>query len=242
MADQDKTAVSVDEYNKAIERAQRFEGQLVDLQKQLENFKGIDPREHRALKEEYENLRKKATGGDEEKINQFIADKEKEFEKRYGDKFSELNTNNEKLSREIKELRVIEKALLAAGEHFHSNTLGLLRREFESELDFLEGEIVAVQDGKPRPSKADPRKPMGLKEYLQLKTEAYPELLKARTKSGVGGANGSTYTPSGGGSISSLADLSRLPDGGKEAMQNMVKTKEGREQLQRMAQGVRLSA
>ena len=65
------------------ERARRFEAQLIDANKRLEKFAGIDVEKYHAVLEDYDNLRKEKATGSREEIDALIEDKRKEIEGAY---------------------------------------------------------------------------------------------------------------------------------------------------------------
>lgn len=160
----------------------RTEAELVDSKKRFGWI--TDPDAVKAKLEDYENLRKDATGGDKAKIDQLIADKSKELEGRFSGKLTEYETENSTLKKELKSLRVTNVAMQEAAKHFNADGLPLLQHLIEQNTDFIDGQIVVIENGKPAVSKRDPRKQMDLAEYMESLAAAYPSLAKATVVSG----------------------------------------------------------
>jgi Skp family chaperone for outer membrane proteins len=72
MADSSTAAaatISVEDYNKAVERARTFEAKATDYEKK---YNGIDPEAHKAMKEELEIIRRESAAGDPKKIESLV--------------------------------------------------------------------------------------------------------------------------------------------------------------------------
>lgn len=160
----------------------RAEAELVDTKKKFGWI--TDPEAVKAKLEDYENLRKDATGGDKAKIDKLIADSTKEIEGRFSGKLTEYETENGTLKKELKSLRVTNVAMQEAAKHFNADGLPLLQHIIEQNTDFVDGQIVVLEGGKPAVSKRDPRKQMDLAEYMEGLAASYPSLAKATVVSG----------------------------------------------------------
>ena len=93
------------------QRAKNFEAKYVDLQKKLESFSGIDPEAHRAMKEDYDNLRRQQAQGDPDAIDRLVSEKQAELESAYKSHLEEARTKASTLEKELKQLRVTDKLL-----------------------------------------------------------------------------------------------------------------------------------
>lgn len=175
--------VSKAEYEKTLERARRFEAMATDFEKR---YKGFDPEEYKAVKEENLLLKKQGAVGDQKKIDELIEAQKQELEKRYSSKYEELEGVTKTQGKELKELRVVSKAMTKAAEVFNTDALPLIRREIESSCDWQDGDIVVLgEDQKPRASKVDPRKNMTIDEYIGELSEKFASCAKPKGKPGV---------------------------------------------------------
>ncbi len=215
-------AISIDEHNKVLERARNFEAKLTDYEKR---FNGIDPERYKALNEEVSILRKEAAGGDPRKIEDLISKErhelEQALEKRYSSKLTETETTLKQREGELRRLKVIKPAMIEAAKYFQPDQLSLLEPVIESSLD-LEGDeiIVKGKENKPMPSVKEPRNSkMGLDEFFENLVSKYPSSAKSTMQPG-GKQAGTKMIPLTG-KVYDLAQLSRMPDGGKEALNNM---------------------
>lgn len=185
------TSVSKADYDKAVERAQRFEAQLADAQKQQERWKGLDPDAVKAKLEDYEMLRRDSTGGDPKKIQALLdqakAEAAKDAEGIYSEKLRETTNQAEKYAKELKKLKVINPAKDEALKQgmFPSST-ALFESQFESQLDLDDdgNVIVKGENGKPRRSKANPSANMSLSEFVGELANNYAECFAAKGKPG----------------------------------------------------------
>ena len=216
--------VSVEDYNKQVERAQRFEGQIVDLQKQMERFKGFDPEKAKADADALEQLMKEKGKTDQTTIDELIARKEAEFEKRYGTKYTEQETELSNARSELKRLRVTNVALQKAADIFNPDALELIQSRIESDCDFADGEIIIKgENGKALPSKLDPRKQMDLDEYLQSLAAKYPSTAKSSVAQGSRGQG--TKMPAGTGTEITVEQFAAMTEEQRSKLPNDLRGK-----------------
>lgn len=183
----------------ATATAHKLEAEAVHKGKELEKFKGIDPVEYGALKDEVSILRREQAKGDPGKLDELLAKEKQELEKRFGTKFTEYEGENKQLKSELQKLKVVNPALVKAAGIFRDTELDLIQMKIEQELTLDGNEIVAKgADGKPLPSKLDPRKNMGLEEYLNNLAEKYPGAAKPKGVA-TGKESGATNGASGAG-------------------------------------------
>lgn len=167
--------VSKADYEAAVERARRFEGQLVDKEKTIGEYaKYGDPKTISAMKSAFDELRKTAAKTPEE-IDAYLREKEGEIDKRFSGKLSEFETENGTLKSELNKLKLVNPAMLEAAKVFRATELELIQHKIEQELILVDGKIcVKGEDGKPKHSVTDPRKLMDVAEYLQTLAAKYP--------------------------------------------------------------------
>lgn len=224
---------TVAELNRLKEINQNLQGKVADFEKRWNWTKDHDPEAIRAKLEDYENMRKQSVGGDKSAIDQLIADKEKEIDARYARKFGEYESENSNLKKEVKNLRVTSVAMQEAAKFFNPDGLPLLKPLIESQTDFIEGKIVVLEQGKPKPSQKDPRNLMDVGEWMEILTKDYPSIAKS---SSVGGGKPSGTPVSGAGNVLSVAEYTKLsgvdqrnylkglsPDQQKTLLNNLVR-------------------
>lgn len=225
----DETVTVPAEQAKIAEKAQRLEAQLVDVQKQLERYKGIDPDAVKSMREDYELLRKESAAGDPKKIEKLLSDKESELNKRYGEKLTEYETRVKQSESELKNLRVTNVAMQKAASLFTDDSLYFVKREVEQACDWDNGDIVVRgADGKPLPSKNDPRQNMGIEEYLTTLASKHPSIAKSNATGGTL-KPGTTKPATTNGAMSveafkalTPAEMSKLPMELRQAMHKQI--------------------
>lgn len=217
MADNTTTAtpatVSVEEYNKVVERARTFEAKLSDYEHKIKAFDGIDPVAFKAMKEDYDNLRKESAAGDKDKINALMAEKEKEYATRYGTKYTELEGITKAQAAELKKLKVTNVAMQKAANIFTADSLALIEHKIDQSCDWdKDGIIVKGADGKPVVSAKDPRQNMSVDEFLESLAAAHPSIAKSNATGGAA-TNGTTRAATGAGakgiSLSAYENMSQ---------------------------------
>jgi SepF-like predicted cell division protein (DUF552 family) len=186
------------DYEKALERARRFEAQLVDREKQLEKYKDIDPERYKGVLEDYEKLRTKAVGGDPEEINRLVSEKVTEtkaqLERNYGKTLTELKAEREELTKRVRNYEVQTPVLSEAPKYIRPASINLLKPLIDAYCHAEDGEIVIKDEkGEIRRSPQDPRLNLTVEEWLSEIAERYDigvDTRKAGTMQSVGDRNG----------------------------------------------------
>lgn len=182
----DENIITKEQFDAQVTRAQRFEAQLADAQKRLESFKDIDPEAYKAMKEDYDSMRKSSAGNDPKKIDEIVTSKVGEVERRFSNKITELEKRATSAEAKNKRLEVVVPAMSEAAKLINSDALDLVQSLIERDLDFVDGQIIVKNaDGTPKASEVDPRVTrMPLSEYLQNITNKYPSIAKPTVKTG----------------------------------------------------------
>ncbi len=213
MADEAPKAETVAkaDYDKAMTRAQNFEAQLRDKEVALEKYKGIDPTEHSALKEELALLRKESTGGDQKKIDELLAKTREDEKKRYSPKIDELTATLTEKEKRLNYLEVVTPAMEKIQSAFNDDQHELMKLLVERDL-FRDGDEIKVkgENGKALPSKADPRKDMTLEEYVDGLKEKYVSSVRSTQIPGARTGEGKR-TNTGGKELSGAEWLAKTP-------------------------------
>jgi hypothetical protein len=191
--------IAIEDYTKLDERAKRFEGMVVELQKQLEPFKSLNLEELKAAKEERDILKRQSAGIDEEKFNQIIQEKEKEIRNMTQKEIDELKSKYDLTNKELKELKIVDKGIEKVGNLFKKDTHGIIKDFLRKSVSLNEdGDFVVLDDkGKARYSKENVNKYMTLEEYAKEIAAAYPSLSENQVSNGSKGG-GERYSGSGG--------------------------------------------
>lgn len=221
MAEGENQTVSVDEFNKVKSQLQNWQAKATDYEKR---YAGIDPDAVRAKLEDYEIIRKERATGNPQEIDKLLKAREQEAEMRvkkdYAKKLEELEGVTSKQASELKQLRVTSVVMKEAADVFHPSALELIESVVTRDCDWGEdGIFVKGEDGKPRASIQDPRKPMDVKEYIGTLAQKYEACAKATAVSG--GKQGGVKTQPNLTGVKSLADASKLPDKGKNLFAQM---------------------
>lgn len=193
--------ISKADYEAAVERARRFEGQLAEKEKTLERFKGIDPVKYSAVIEENEILKREGAGTDKTKWEQIVNDAVKKEREAFSGKLSEWENKTKTLEGEVNHYKVVLPAQqILAEKKLLPEQMPLMNMLVEKEL-FLSPEGVRVkgQDGKPVRSKANPAKEMELGEWADSLTEKFPSAFASTAVPGarVQGKTGTAANGSG---------------------------------------------
>ena len=216
MTDTDKI-VPFDEHQQVVEkldkttaRAQRFEGKLTDLERQLEQFKGVDLEGLKAAKEELEILRKQQATKSPDDLEAW---KKEEAEKIKNKVLSQTQSEIERLSTELAtkdqiltELTVVDKVTNEIGENFNSDVMpfvkDIIRKRVKKNED---GEyVVLTEDGEPMYVSGKPATPQNLVDEIGSKHASF---LKRQVSSGSKMNGTRTETIFGGDKVAAYAKM-----------------------------------
>lgn len=231
-------AVSPEQFKKAVERAQRFEAQLKDLEKKHQQFasmyKDIDPDEAKALKTKLEEAERKAAEKDPAKMEELFERKLNKFKQGWDEEKTTITYELEKLRKENKTLKVTDKVMSEIAGLFNPDALKFIRREVEEQCDLDDDNTIVVKDEDGSPIFKN-GKYLGIKDFGEMLVERYPSLAKAQ------GVSGSKDSGSGqkvhGRQVrepQSYAELVQMGPAGKEWLDNAKKTPEGQRKVQQI--------
>lgn len=213
MAEEPATeTVSKADYDKAIERARRFEGQVTDLQKTVERFSGIDPDDYKETKRLFEEMRTKNSGGDPKQIEAIVESRVAEIRKQIQKDIDALSQERDKYKSQNKELTVVGKVLELAAPKASGDALPLIERLVRESCDLdADGNIYAKgPDGKPLYAHGSTTKLMGAEDFVSHIFEKHPSLAKSEARGGTM-QPGQKTKPTNGNHPVSYADLARIP-------------------------------
>lgn len=183
------------------EQVRKWQAKATHLEK---TFANIDPEKYKALEEEVNNYKRDAAKGNPEELENVI---KSQYEKRYGEKFGNLEKENTDLKTRINKLEVVNPAMLKAANVFNSSELPLMQMVIEKDLTLADGQIVVRDGDKFKYSKKDPRSLMSLDEYMEDLADRYPGCAKPRGKNGA--RDGGEYKPTNGDGSKDYSNLTR---------------------------------
>jgi hypothetical protein len=184
-----------------------LQGKVADFDKKWGWAKDQDPEHVKTRLTDYEKIRTQSTGGDANAINALLQEKEAEIQNRFSRKLTEIESENNSLKGQVKNLRVTSVAMQEAAKFFNADGLPLLKPLIESQTDFVDGKIVVMDNGKPRISNKDPRNQMDVGEWMELLTKDYPSIAKSTV---IGGAQQPGQRVTGNGTTLSANEYKKL--------------------------------
>jgi hypothetical protein len=200
----------VQDYQREQARAQKMEGEVVDLKKKIEPLEKIDIAALKARSEELDLLKRQSAKTPEE-IEKLVKEKERAIR---AEVQKELEDNKQAMQRylvENKELRVVDRVHNEIGGLFNEDVQDDVKGRIRSVFDLNdEGQFVVKDEkGAPRYSKADRTKLMTPKEYAEELREMKPSWAKP---TGVaGGIHAVVKTNGAGGEMTAQKWLSMTP-------------------------------
>ncbi len=196
-------------------RAEKFEGKVTDLEKQLGRFKNIDPDKYAALTEEVENLKRMV---DEKEAgaagNADVKRLERELQKIRETTATEKDTLQAELNKlraTNKTLQVTDKVMGKIGSKFTDDGQKWIKLEVERACDLEDGEIV-VKDEHGRIRYGKKGLPMTVEEYADLLVEENPSLARPTGASGARDQGQKGATPRQGQKPKTWAELKAMPN------------------------------
>jgi hypothetical protein len=200
--------VDAAKYEKALERARRFEGELVDTKKQLDAIKaqlnGIDFEEYKALKAEREQLMAERAKNNPEEMERQYAAREAKLRKDLGAEKAALEEENARLKSELKTERVTKNVMGRIGPKLHPEFHRFVQADVERFMDMQDGEIVIRDEkGTIRYSRVNPGEYMQPEEWAEELAKVAPRMFVSEAVGGTKPAsgtkpavtNGQTSTP-----------------------------------------------
>lgn len=194
------SAVDVDALQKQISDLKRkaFENET-RANTLEEKYKGIDPERHRAIVEDYENLRKNSAVGDKDAIDSLIAEKENEFKNQYGEKIEGLEGKLGEAEKRISYYEVV-LPMRELGKDFLPEAWKYLDSEISAHCRKKDGQIVVYDDeGNIRMSKDNPRNQMTPEEYIEELKDKNSFMVRPNVKPGAYTNTGENTTNGSGG-------------------------------------------
>lgn len=193
--------------------AQHFKAQLDEIKGRLKLFDGIDPEEVGRLRSEVDSFKKKGAVGDEKAIDALITEKESEIRRSVQKQLDELAEQRDTAARQLKELRVVDRALAECGAKFVPQAQDDFRRVVRDCCDLGDDGQVVIRDqnGKVRMSPKNITAPMSLSEFAEEVATQKPHWAASSFQ---GGAHhpAEKIKSNGGAPALTLAEINRLPD------------------------------
>lgn len=208
-----------------VEKFHRVQAQVVDLEKKLEQFKDIDPTAFKAMREDYELMRKQQTGGDPKKIEELITAKEAEIRTTVQKTLDERDAKINNLSSTLKRLQVTDKVFSLAASRINEDCADDFKSYAEKYGDLGDdGEIIFKDDkGAMRYAPGSTTKPMGVDDFVEYLSNLKPSWFKPDGKAGAKTAGQKTSAASNA-RVLTWAEIGQLPDKGKIYMQQLANT------------------
>ena len=202
-----------DKYQQADARAKRFEGQLVDLQRQFESFSKLgDPDSIRGKLEDYDNLKRDKATGSPEDLDAWKKDTESEIRGELQKDIDGLKSAVAEKDKKLNELQVVDKTMSQIGGMFNDDTHDFIKQYVREGVKLDESGDLIVHDGEgnPRYSPGNASVKMTVSEYAEELAGKHPSMAKAQNVAG--GKQGVQKAGSGGAGI----DINRFSKMSKE--------------------------
>lgn len=200
MSDEGKTeTVAKADYDKALERAQRFEAKVTDLEKTFAKYKDIDPTEYKANKEALARLEQERAASKPEEIERLITKAKEETRKELGRKVEEYEGTIQKLTAQNHELMVVDRVFSAASSELNDDMHDIFKDMARRACGLDDEGNIIVKDskGEIRYSPKNPSLKMTHQELIEELRSTKASMFKSTFKSGAKGDG--TKSSSGGG-------------------------------------------
>lgn len=178
-------SISIEDHNKAVERARNFEAKYTDLEKRLQKYDGVDLDRLKAIEEDYNNIRKEKASGNKDEIDKLLSEREQAVRQEFGSKLEASEGELKQLRQRVKELEVVDVVMNKAAETFNADCHEDVKARFAKFLDKKDGEIVVKdREGNVRYSKVNPSKLMSPEEFIQELASEKPSWAKPQVSNG----------------------------------------------------------
>jgi hypothetical protein len=213
--DNTQPTVSIDEFNREKAKAQRTFGELTNLQKELEKYKGIDPTEFFALKEAVAMAEKEKATKDpkltadyyEREKNKAISTATAEFEAKYG----KLQADHQKLQSDFQRNAINRQIVNEFNDQLIPGAVEDLENLLTKHAKFEDGQVVFVDADNNVIYKAG--KPMTSKDFINSLKETKSHWFKSTSVQGSQGiTTGEKSKPFVGTVPRTMAELNALPN------------------------------
>jgi hypothetical protein len=166
---------------------QTWQARATDYEKKLERYKDIDPDAVKAMREDYEIMRKEAASKDPKKFDEWATSKETEIRGAVQKELDGARATAEQARKELIELKVVDRVFALAAGKFNEDTHEDVKRYVRERCALDDsGEIVVKgTDGKPLYAKGSTTKLMGAQDFVSWLVEQKPSWAKAEGVSGV---------------------------------------------------------
>ena len=185
-------------YQRERERAQRFDAELRDTEKKIEEFSKFGDTESLSAKlQELEALKKEKATTNPEDLEALLKEKEVSIRSEAQKAIADREAKIDELSTQLHEIQVVSKAWDAIGKEFTPDAGKLLKDHLRKNLTLSEDGQIAVKGKDGKPVYVDGVKLKTVSDFAEeLKTE-YPSLVADKSISGTMKTNGITRTDSG---------------------------------------------
>ena len=185
------------------EQSQKLQGTLANAEKSLEQYKGINPDEHFALKSSLEQLKQKQALQTPEDLEAYKLEVKQQVENQFKEQFgAEVKSLQEQLNAANKQnhqLTVVDKAMSSIGAAFNDDVHGFLKNEISRHIDKDASGNIIVKDQEGNQRFHANQTPYTLEDWSREFAERHPSMVKATVKAGakqagqvVNGATGFT--------------------------------------------------
>lgn len=207
MSEQAKVEITQESYDKvaserdvALERAQRLEGQVVELTRKVSAFDGIDLAKLKADSEALKLMKDEKATSSKEEFESRLQERERELNEHFEGKMKDLNDKVRGYEERLFEVEVVGSTMNKIGGKFNDDVRDVVESLFKNSLGKDDkGIFIKDEKGAPRLNGAAER--MSVEEYAESIIKERPSLAKPVTKNG-SGLNG---TVSGSGSKTGIS-------------------------------------
>lgn len=169
-----------------LEKFHNLQAKFVDLEKKFDRVKDIDPDAFKAIKEDYDSMRKAAALNDPTKVDALLASKEKDVRTALQKDIDGLTSTLGQTQSELKELRVTDHVFSLAANKFNDDTHDDVKSSIRKYCDIGDDGKIYVKDeaGKIRYAKGSATEPMGVDEFVGWLAEKKPSWAKSTAQPG----------------------------------------------------------
>lgn len=221
MADGDNTkTVSAEDFEKLQAKYDRTLGELTDVKKTLDQFKGIDIAKLKADSEALTQLEKEVASTSPDKLKEWKDKEKQKLRDEVAKELKEAKELTEKLSKENRKLKITDKVFAAIAPKFNEDVHDDLKEYAERYGDLDDQGNIIFKDAQGNPRFKNGNEPFTIEDFGAELVQKKPSWAKA---SFTGGTHQNGATTKGGtdySHIKTFNDLMKLPNA-REVLKNL---------------------
>ncbi len=169
----------------AVERAQRFEGEIAEMKKKLTAFDGVDVEGLKADSVALRDIKRENAAGNKEQVNELIDAEVSKFKTEAATTITGLQDELKGARSKNRELEVVDRAMSKIAGKFNEDMHSFIKNKISESVDVDDNGQFIIKDKEGRQRNTADYKPLSLEDFASELSSAYPSA--ARPEQATGG-------------------------------------------------------